>query len=299
MTFKPFKPMLAPNESTDVSLLKYPLLASIKYDGIRATVQNGVLLSRNLKPLPNRNAQKKFSHLPEGFDGELLLGDPTDKHVFSKTTSVVMSDDKPADDVRFYAFDVYHETADFEHRLKYVYEMTHGIEDTQYVRHKLIHNEEELLSLEKEALEHGHEGLMLRSPNGPYKQGRVTVKQGWLLKLKRFVDAEAKILGFVEEQENTNEAVTNALGRSERSSKKEGMVGKGMLGKFEVIGANGQFKDVEFSIGGGFTAAQRQYYWNIRKKLVGGLVKYKYFPTGSKDKPRFPVFLGFRDKRDM
>jgi len=33
--------------------------------------------------------------------------------------------------------------------------------------------------------------------------------------------------------------------------------------------------------------------------LMGKVVKYKSQPTGVKDKPRFPVFLGFRDKVDM
>jgi hypothetical protein len=32
---------------------------------------------------------------------------------------------------------------------------------------------------------------------------------------------------------------------------------------------------------------------------MGKVVKYKSQPTGVKDKPRFPVFLGFRDVVDM
>ena len=298
---KLFKPMLAPNESTDTSKLNFPLFASLKLDGIRATVQGGVLMSRNLKPLPNVNIQKVFGALPEGTDGELIYGDPTAEFAFNDTTSIVMSTHKPIDGVRFYIFDAF-EHRPFSQRLQTIsntFIVINTAIPIALVDQKLIHDEKELLEFEKEALDAGHEGLMLRSLDSPYKQGRCTLKQGWLLKLKRFVDAEAKIIGFVEEQKNTNEAKTNALGHTERSSKKEGMVGKGTLGKFEVIGINGTYKDVEFSVGGGFTAAQRQDFWINRKKLIGKIIKYKYFPTGSVERPRFPVFKGFRDKRDM
>jgi DNA ligase-1 len=294
-----FKPMLAATVE-DTSKLKYPLYASIKYDGIRATKQNGQLLSRTLKPIPNKNVQKMFSHLPEGLDGELMYGDPADKHVFSETTSIVMSHDKQAAGVKFYAFDKFGDRL-FGARWNEVYTLVFDMDDenVEQVHHHLIHNEKELLEFEEKVLNLGYEGVILRSKDGPYKEGRATLKQGWLLKLKRFVDAEAKITGFFEEQENTNEATTNALGRTERSSKKEGMVGKGTLGGFEVIGINGQFKNVEFNVGSGMNAAQKVEFWNRRKTLLGKVLKYKYFPIGTKDKPRLPIFLGFRDKEDM
>jgi DNA ligase-1 len=163
----------------------------------------------------------------------------------------------------------------------------------------LINNEEELLKFEADALGQGHEGVMVRMINGPYKTGRSTVNEGFLLKLKRFLNGEAVIDGFYEEQENTNEKKTNALGRTERSSAKAGLVGKGTLGGFDVHGLGGIYDGVEFQIGGGFTASDRARLWRDREKLVGKIVKYKYFPTGSKVAPRFPGFLGFRDERDM
>jgi DNA ligase-1 len=56
---------------------------------------------------------------------------------------------------------------------------------------------------------------------------------------------------------------------------------------------------VEFDLGTGFTSGQRRDLWVGRGKLKGKLVKYKFQPTGVKDKPRFPVFIGFRDARDL
>lgn len=296
MTFKPM--LAAPIE--DMPKLKYPLYASIKYDGIRATMQGGRLLSRTLKPIPNKQVQKLFSHLPEGFDGELMFGDPAAKNVFQLTTSVVMSHDKQAAGIRFFAIDQFSDRP-FNERTDGVYTQVFDLDDysIEYVNQVLVHNEKELLAFEQTALDAGFEGLILRSVDGPYKEGRSTEKQGWLLKLKRFIDAEAKVLGFYEEMENTNEATANALGRTERSTKKEGMVGKGTLGGFDVIGINGQFKGVEFSVGSGLTGDQKRIFWTRRKKLIDKILKYKYFPIGVKDKPRLPIFLGFRDKADM
>jgi DNA ligase-1 len=292
----PFKPMLA-TAIEDTSTLKFPVLASIKLDGIRATMQGGQLLSRTLKPIPNKQVQEMFKNLPEGIDGELIYGDPAHKDCYRTTTSIVMSHDKDATGIVFYAFDTYSEYLEFQIRLASIAPKIHA-EQRQYyiVHHQLIRNEEELLAFEADALELGHEGVMVRSLCGPYKQGRSSLKEGHLLKLKRFRDAEAVITGFYEEMENTNEAKTNALGRTERSSAKEGMLGKGTLGGFEVEDVK---TGVAFQIGGGFTAEMRKDFWKRRKQLIGDVAKYKYFPTGSKERPRFPVFLGFRDREDM
>jgi DNA ligase-1 len=294
-----FKPMLA-TAIEDTSKLKFPVLASIKLDGIRATMQRGILLSRSLKEIPNRRIQKKFANLPAGFDGELIYGDPAHPDCYRTTTSIVMSEDKDPAGVKFWAFDMF-EPGGFGKRSGYVYESVFHLDDpdVEHVHHKLIKNEKELLEYEATALEAGHEGIMVRSLDGPYKQGRSSVKEGYLLKLKRFLESEAMITGFYEEQENQNESKTNALGRTERSTAKAGLVGKGTLGGFEVEGLGGMYDGVDFQIGGGFTAEMRKQYWKDRKKLVGDIIKFRYFPSGSKDRPRFPVFLGFRDKKDM
>jgi len=291
-----FRPMLA-TAIKDTSTLKFPVLASIKLDGIRATMQGGRLLSRTLKSIPNAEVQKMFENLPEGIDGELIYGDPGHKDCYRNTTSIVMSHDKPAAGVKFHAFDFF-EDKEFKIRDQDVYTIVFELDDPniEYVFQKTIQNEEQLLEYEALCLENGHEGVMVRSLNGPYKQGRSSLKEGYLLKLKRFLDAEAQIEDFYEEMENTNEAKTNALGRTERSTAKEGKIGKGTLGGFSVRDTK---TGVQFEVGGGFTAEMRRDYWKIRKTLTGKIIKYKYFPTGSKERPRFPVFLGFRDVRDM
>jgi DNA ligase-1 len=115
--------------------------------------------------------------------------------------------------------------------------------------------------------------------------------------LKLFEDMEATVVGVEEMQHNGNDAFTNELGRTARSSCKGGKVGLGVLGKLNLVGMTGPFKDVAFDCGTGFDAKQREDYWDV--DVTGMVAKIKYFPVGSKDKPRHPVFLGWRDKRDL
>jgi len=158
----------------------------------------------------------------------------------------------------------------------------------------------ELAAFEAGALAAGYEGVMLRSLDGPYKQGRATLNQGWLMKLKRYVDAEARIVSCYEEMENQNTEFTNELGRTARSSAKDGKVGKGQLGGFDVIGINGAYKGVEFRVSSSsIDHEERKLLWASRHALTDLFLTYKYFPIGSDLKPRAPVFKAFRDAEDI
>jgi DNA ligase-1 len=160
----------------------------------------------------------------------------------------------------------------------------------------LLANEDEMLAYEAAKVEEGYEGIILRSPDAPYKYGRSTVNEGYLLKLKRFEDSEAEIIGFEEEMFNGNEAQTNELGRTKRSTAQAGLVGKNTLGAFLVRDVH---TGVEFSIGTGLTALERGIFWARQGEYIGKLVRYKFFPVGVVNKPRHPVFTGFRDSRDL
>jgi len=294
-----WKPMLA-SHCKDTSKLKFPVLVSKKLDGVRATVQGGQLLSRSLKPIPNVNVQAMFKGLPEGTDGELIFGDPCSPTAYRDTVSIVMSDDKPADGIRLHVFDRFGD-AGFKERLALARNVAtgFGVKDVVFVEHTLIHTLEELDQYEADALAEGNEGVMLRSLDGPYKQGRSSEREQYLLKLKRFADMESKIQGTYELMHNSNESFTNELGRTARSSEQAGKVGMDTLGGLIVVGQNGPYNGIEFSVGTGFDAKTRAELWADRKSLIGRIVKIKYFPTGSKDRPRHPVWLGFRDERDM
>jgi DNA ligase-1 len=158
----------------------------------------------------------------------------------------------------------------------------------------------------EEYLEHhlpaGAEGAVTRDPRGLYKFGRATEKQQWMLKVKPFVDAEAVVVAVEELMHNENEPETNQLGRTRRSSHKEGKVGGGKLGALRVVALSHWDQDLNhisdsaprFRIGTGFTDADRKLLWAQRDELFGRIVKYKSMKVGAKDAPRHPVFLGFR-----
>ncbi len=316
-----FKPMLAGTVQF-VSELQLPMWASPKLDGIRAVIIDGVVMSRNLKPIPNKHVQKLFGKQKfNGLDGELLLHGVDMKDVFRHTSSAVMSvDGEP--EVWFHVFDTFlHGGGKYSERLDVVDRLTLGHDKVTTVSCIEIYSEEDLELHENLWLGLGYEGVMLRKDEGYYKFGRSTLKEALLLKLKRFCDSEAEIIGVEEQMENTNEKTTDALGRSKRSSHKAGKVAKNLLGAVEVKDLK---TGVEFNIGSGFSLDERAQFWadhtgravtyeavdehgsrvEITKYptkcgMVGRIVKYRYFPTGSKDKPRFPTFVGFRDVIDI
>lgn len=293
------KPMLA--VKAEIEKLKFPVYASAKLDGVRVIILDGVVLSRNLKPIPNQHVQKLFGKKKYNFlDGELIVGDVTAPDVFQKTTSGVMSQSgKP--DVKLHVFDRYDNgqvSVPYAVRWEAVQSEFNNQANIELVEQKMISNVDELNAFEEECVSAGYEGIMLRSLGGKYKQGRSTMREGYLLKVKRFEDDEAKLLGMEELMTNTNEQTVDKLGHKVRNQKKEGMVPAGRLGALLVIHPDyGPFK-----IGSGFTEEQRVDLWHRylsnKNDFIGELVKFRYQPAGVKDKPRFPVFLGFRNKID-
>lgn len=295
-----FRPMLAAN--ADDAVLQFPYYASPKLDGIRCIVRNGNPVSRSLKLIPNRFVQAILSNsLLEGLDGELIVGDPTKEGAFLGTTSGIMSRSGEPDFSFFVFDDCTHPDAGWVHRIVDAVQRISELPDylSRYVKvvgHHHIETKDYLDTYEAECLAEGYEGIMLRTADGRYKYGRSTANQQWLMKLKRFMDGEAEIIGFEELLHNANEAKTNALGLTERQGLKENMVPMGVLGALKVRDLE---TGVEFNIGTGFDMAMRAYIWENREAMLGQIVKYKFFPTGSKDKPRFPTFIGFRHPDDM
>lgn len=290
------KPMLA--AKTDGKNLNYPLLASPKLDGVRALVQGGKLYSRTLKLIPNGYTQAALGKPAlNGMDGELIVGSSCAPDVYRQTTSGVMAfEGEPK--VVYFMFDRYDLQLPFYRRLEKVKENAKYRTGccVGFVSHEIIERYEDLLVYEQDKLALGYEGVMLRHPEGPYKQGRSTEREGWLLKLKRFNDAEADVLWIVELMHNENKAEINELGKIERSSHKANKRGGNTMGALHV---RDRTTGVEFDIGTGFGASLRKKIWDNPDKCKGKIVKYKYFAGGVKDKPRFPVFLGWRSIIDL
>jgi DNA ligase 1 len=291
-----FKPMLSATLDTPT----FPYLASPKLDGIRCVVVEGVALSRTLKPIPNKHIQSILgSILLSGLDGEIICGDPTDSECFRNTTTVVMSHDKVADFTFRIFDDYYHHKLPFSTRLKIVEDKVSSIQGGPSIEgkhivivpHTYIETQEEFDDKEVEFLTLGYEGMMVRNPDGHYKFGRATARENILSKVKRFADSEAEVVGIEELMHNENEKSVNELGRSKRSSHQEGKRPAGTMGALVVRDIE---TGIEFNIGTGFDAAQRDEIWENRNSIIGKILTYKSFHIGVKEKPRHPVFKFWR-----
>ncbi len=281
MDLTKFKPLLAATV-TDIDKLRFPLIVSPKLDGIRCIILNGKALTRNLKPIPNRFIRECLEKSGIDFvDGEIMI--PGED--FNTVQSRVMSFEGETSFI-YNIFDTIIDSP-YEDRIKnkYLKWPTYSLEYWE------IRSLEQLLNLEDKLVKEGYEGIMLRDPNGKYKFGRSTEKEGILLKLKRFFDRECIVVDFEEKMTNTNKQTKNALGNSVRSSEKAGMKPAGTLGALVVIDPD-SFN--EFKIGSGFNDEQRQEIWNNRKDYLGKNVTYKYQEISKYGIPRFPVFKSFR-----
>jgi len=293
-----FKPMLAGKLDAPFVVARFPVIASPKLDGIRATIQNGVVYSRSLKPIPNAHVQALLGHRPEleGLDGELIVGNPAAADAFRVSSSGVMSESgKPS--FVFHVFDVF-TPGPFSMRVAQAKATVEafGQPFVAMVPHNVIDDQATLEQVEALAVSLGYEGVMIRSPHGPYKSGRSTEKEGFLLKLKRFEDAEGEVLDLIEQHANENAAFTDELGHMKRSSHQAGKRPKGTLGAFLVKNVK---TGVIHKVSPSGSLPERQAIWDDGDAYIGQILKFKFFPSGGKDKPRFPVAIGFRDAADM
>jgi DNA ligase-1 len=301
----------APSPATGPTPVPFPVGATPKVDGVRALMVAGRLVSRTLKPIPNRRLREVLeAALPDGADGELWAG-PT----FQACTSLVMSADRPippvtggADDTRYYMFDYVSAgglDVPYAERMRHLAAWASSTAGKRAVAAAAaagvavvpllptpIADAAALARYEADALADGFEGVMIRRMDGRYKPGRSTLREALLLKVKRFVDAEAVITGV-------DELVRGSTGTP-------GTPG-GTLGALVVRLWDGHADDIAntangegptFRIGTGFSAEERAALWRRRSTLPGQLVKFKYMAIGSKDAPRFPVFLGLRHPDD-
>jgi DNA ligase-1 len=279
-------------EDIDSATIPFPVWGTPKFDGIRCCIQDGKALTYNLKQIPNDHVRTLLEdNCIDGLDGELIVKH-TVQDYFNNTQSGIMSKEgRP--DFKFYVFDHMPRKGDkynwiYLTRTSWIQQI--NILFVEYVKPILIKDMRALLAFERDCLKKGFEGIILRTGDSPYKFGRSTLKQFWMVKYKRFQDGEAKVTGFNELMSNKNKAVRNAVGDIKRSSKKSGMVPMKMLGSLDAIDLK---TGVEFSVSG-FTLKQRKQIWRERKKKMGAIFTYKYQKHGMKNKPRFDTFKGWR-----
>lgn len=278
--------------------LRYPVMATPKIDGIRCVTLPSLKslcspVSRTLKPIPNAYVRYELSeHLYTQLDGELVTCSVLGIiESFNDIQSKIMSE-WSSPDFKYLIFDchIFNEDLDYRHRCELL-EIMNLPDFCLKLLPTTCEDVDQLLAFEAKCHSEGYEGICFRTPDSPYKCNRSTLREQYLVKMKRFITSKAIVIGFTEEFANCNPETTDALGLTARSFCLDALEPKGTLGSLCVRSEHG----IEFGIGTGFTAQQRRKLWKDRANVIGKTVLYRHQTHGQKDAPRIPVFKSFTD----
>ena len=284
-----FSCMLAHDGAKHPKKIKGDCLVEYKYDGVRVVAivkkNKATLYSRNGKIFNNfahiENALSKPEYNNIVFDGEVMSDDfqALMKQVYRKSGA-------NTEDAYLALFDMlplkeFNEGRSKLNSLERKQELnklskTFGSEiklvDYEIINFDNEQGQEKFSEMNKEALEKGFEGLMIK-PNDNYYECKRS--HAWL-KIKPFIEVTLKVIDI---QEGT--------GKHE-----------GKLGAFSVEGEDdGKF--FSLSVGSGLTDEQRDNYWAAKDKLIGRLIEVRADAItksieGEHFSLRFPRFKSFR-----
>ena len=240
------------------------MLASEKYDGVRAIWDGKNLRSRNDKIF--YAPQWFLDVLPKNYplDGELFLK----RGSFEATFSIV-SKKVPIDEewkrIKYVVFDLPNSDQIFVNRLVELQNIVCQIPKCpiEFAEHFVIQSKNHMKQMFQNIVSQGGEGIMLRDPKSLYQQKRTKN----LLKLKPTDDAEAVIESMVEGQGKDS----------------------GRMGALKVHLAKNP--SIKFKIGSGFTDKLRQDFWDAQEHYIGNEVTFGYKGLTAKGVPRHPVFI--------
>ncbi len=304
-----FRPMKAPNEplsgeTIDEKLcgVPFPVIASYKLDGIRMIVHSGHLMTSSGKDFANVNVRRFMEPLTEYccennlmFDGELL----SHSTPFNDFSGIVRSHNSPLPlDTKFYCFDMVYDEC---------YSMPFGVRIEGMKNHLpqfpfcsilpqlLCTTHQQVIDLYGAAISWGCDGVMLRKPTGRYKQGRATLNEGLIWKLKPYESWDACIVRVNQGTDVSPDALktVNELGYSKTSMKQEDRVPANRAATFTVI-HNGEELDVTIKA----TLPEKIAIWQHREEFIGRYIEYKGLVVGSKNLPRHPVLTRMRPDLD-
>ena len=245
--------MLAQSYHTGLNVKNY--WVSEKLDGVRARWNGKQLISRGGKIFAS--PQWFVKGFPkQALDGELWISQGRYEDVMS-----IVTKEKPHEgwrQIRLMIFDLPENPGRFEERVAAMRKLAKRTESEhlQLIEQFRVPDEESLMRRLDAVIAAGGEGLMLHHQDAVYRRGRSED----LLKLKRFDDAEAVVIGY-------------KPGKGKY---------QGMVGSLKVRRKDGR----EFHIGSGLKDFHRR-----RPPAIGSTVTYRFQGLTGNGLPRFPVFL--------
>jgi DNA ligase-1 len=302
------KPMrsCAPTESYPV---QFPCYGSYKIDGIRIVKHEGKALTKSLKPVPNKAIARWVEcNLPDGVDGEIISGQPNQEDVYTKTFTAAMTIEGTYE-FSIYLFDLHNlPKAYATERYNALKSLVSNLSDpvkaaVKVVDKRVLNTQAEFDAMYAEALDLGYEGLVTQSLDGLYKHGKCTPKEGTQLKHKPEEDRDFQVTGIYEAMHNGNDAFTNEVGDTARSSHAENLTGLGMVGGFYAIDVE---SGVDFKVAPGkLTHDERVSIWKEYQadpaSWIGRFGKYRAmgYGTMTNGRPRHGRFYAWRDATDL
>jgi DNA ligase 1 len=252
--------LLAHVYHSGIELREY--LVSEKLDGVRAVWDGKTLTTRqgNTIQAPAWFVEK-FPKTP--LDGELWIG-RGQFELLSGTVRKDVAEDAAWRKVTYNIFELPNAEGDFTQRAKRIVTIVKQAHSPylKAVTQFRVKDEQDLKRhLQQVVAMHG-EGLMLHRADAPYMTGRKQV----LLKLKPYLDAEAKVIAYVP-------------GKGKY---------QGKMGALVVETTEG----IRFKLGTGFSDVERAH-----PPKIGALVTYTYKDITAKGKPKFASFLRVRDEK--
>ena len=292
-----FECMLAHDGANHESKVAGKKLLEPKLDGVRAILiidaeaSSATIYSRNGKILEN------FGHITKGIEDNINLFERSiviDGEVVSSSFQALMKQvhrksDADASDARLMAFDIVplsefrngksilgqRRRSNLLRSMQAVFDKVGGIDiiPQKEVDLDSYVGELEFKQYNKEAIEAGFEGIMIKDIDAPYVCKRHVA---WL-KQKPFIEVSLTVV-----------AVEEGTGKNE-----------GRMGAIICEGED-DGKTIHVNVGSGFTDDQRTEYWANKESMVGQIVEVRAdAATRSQDSEtvwslRFPRFLRFR-----
>jgi len=311
------KPMLAPNESPNLGNIRYPVLASLKLDGVRFLIFDGKMLSRRMEPLHPATVERFRQVIDWAAESNVCLdGEIWSPNLKFNQIQSALAHPSQDDGLKLYVFDILNVQEWFstkswkdkdagKHLTQFSQRADHYMawcKNTEPERRFLVpveqclcQNTEQVAEQMRIAGESGGEGLMLKSPTSYYVHSRTTAVQGIFWKLKFWKEVNAKIVGFKQGTILTDEARENntersALGTLKRGYKQDDRIEVDEVGAVEVEITEGQVFPMGTRCFVGFAAdaynLRTAVTWENRAQFLEKHVDIVYQECGTKDKPR-------------
>ncbi len=269
--------MLAyPFEEKRLAKWSPPYIVQPKLDGERCRAlitESGVILLSSeenvIYSVPHINKQLSLLDLPTDteLDGELYLHGTSFEAIHSVVGRTVNLHPEH-EQMEYHVFDLIILAPQYKRTFELMKLLpTHGdsVKSIFRVPHRVVESFEEVMDCYDEIVSSGYEGIIVRYHDNLYVRKRSI----YMMKFKPKKQDEYLILDYKEEISKDGDP-------------------KGSLGALICQGSDGH----TFSVGTGFTEAQRANMWKERKRLRGRtcVVKYQHITSG-KGVPRFPVFV--------